>query len=84
MTHHQQENKTHLHLNLHIQSGAQTVQRRITILGALIDQYIYIRYILTFSSTRKDKYNLEKELAEESEKDMTQCVHILRGQYHEE
>ena len=28
--------------------------------------------------SRKDKYNLEKELAGEFEKDMTQYVHILR------
>ena len=28
--------------------------------------------------SRKDKYNLEKELVGEFEKDMTQYVHILR------
>ena len=79
MTHHQQENKIHLHLILHTQSGAQT-GRQEKYEFRDVNKSVHIYTIHTYMSrySRKDKYNLEKELAGEFEKDMTQYVHILR------
>lgn len=38
-------------------------------------------YTFIFKYLRKNKYSLEKELAGEFEKDMTQYVQILQRQY---
>ena len=48
-----------------------------------VKERIHIHTIHTYISeySRKIKYSLEKELAEEFEKDMTQPVHVLRRQY---
>ena len=79
MTHHQQENKIHLHLSLHIQSGTQTVrQEKYEFRDVNKPVHIYTIHTYTSDYSRKDRYDLEKELAEEFEKDMTQYVHILR------
>ena len=80
MTHHQQENKNTFIFNLHIQSGTQTVrQEKYKFRDVIkpVHTYTIYTYISRYSS--KDRYDLEKELAEEFEKDMTQAFIFYRG-----
>ena len=79
MIHHQQENK-----NIPTFKVTYSIWRtdrstkNYNFRGVNRPVHIYTIHTYISEYSRKDRYDLEKELAEEFEKDMTQYVHILR------
>ena len=79
MAHHHQGNKNTFTFNLHIYPGAQNDRQKKDEFKDVNEQ-IHLHMIHNYISeySRKIKYSLKKEFAEEFEKDMAHHIHILQ------